>query len=119
MISNFTIFLCLTYLFLIFFLQIKQIFIFSFDSCCSVVNNLMLFFLKLIISIVCSLKDSQKFFMQSSLLHTSCLFSMLFNDDIVDIEKPEGICSPTFVRDEFSGKVLHPSIFSIKHSRSA
>ena len=41
------------------------------------------------------------------------------NDDIVDIEKPDGICSPTFVVDEFSGLFLHPSIFSIKHSRSA
>ena len=44
---------------------------------------------------------------------------MLLNDDIVDIEKPDGICSPTFVVDEFSGLFLHPSIFSIKHSRSA
>ena len=33
------------------------------------------------------------------LLYASCLFSMLFNDDIVDIEKPDG--------------------FSIKDSRTA
>ena len=39
------------------------------------------------------------------------------NDDIVDIDKPGGICSPTFVVNEFSGLFLHPSIFSIKHSR--
>ena len=38
------------------------------------------------------------------------LFSMLVNEDIVDIEKPDGICSPTFAVDEFSGLFLHPSI---------
>ena len=43
----------------------------------------------------------------------------LLNDDIVDTEKPDGICSPTFVVDELAGLMLHPSIFSIKHSRSA
>ena len=67
----------------------------------------------------CSLKDSQNFFIQFLPLHTSCLFSMLLNDDIVDIEKPDGICSLTVVVDEFSGLFLHPSIFSVKHSRSA
>ena len=44
---------------------------------------------------------------------------MLLNGDIVDIEKPDRICSLTFVVDEFSWLYLHPSIFSIKHSRSA
>ena len=44
---------------------------------------------------------------------------MSLNDNIVDIEKPDGICLPTFVVNEFSGLFLHPSIFSIKHSRSA
>ena len=44
---------------------------------------------------------------------------MLLNDDIVHIEKPDGKCSSTFVVGEFSGLFLHPSIFSIKHSRSA
>ena len=43
---------------------------------------------------------------------------MLLNDYIVDIEKPDGIFSPTFVVDEFLGLFLHPSIFSIKHLRS-
>ena len=38
---------------------------------------------------------------------------MLLNDDIVDIKKPNGICSPTFAVDELSGLFLHPSIFSI------
>ena len=47
------------------------------------------------------------------------LFSMLLHEDIVDIERPDGICSLTFVADEFSGLFLHPSIFSIIHSRSA
>ena len=40
---------------------------------------------------------------------------MLLNDDIGDIEKPDGICSPTFVVDEFSGLLLYPSIVSIIH----
>ena len=44
---------------------------------------------------------------------------MFLNDDIVATEKPDGICSPTFVVDEFSGLVLYPSFFSIKHLRSA
>ena len=44
-------------------------------------------FFKLIIFIVSSLKDLQNFFMQSLPLYTSCLFSMLLNDDIVEIEK--------------------------------
>ena len=44
---------------------------------------------------------------------------MLLNEDIVHIEKPDGICSFTFVVDELSGVFLHSSIFSIIHSRSA
>ena len=40
---------------------------------------------------------------------------MLLNDDIVDIEKPDGILSRTFVADEFPGFFLHLSMFSIKH----
>ena len=44
---------------------------------------------------------------------------MLLHDDIVYIEKPDGICSLTFVGDEFSGLFLHSSIFSFIHSRSA
>ena len=38
---------------------------------------------------------------------------------IADIEKSDGVCSLTFVVDEFSALFLHPPIFSIKHSRSA
>ena len=63
--------------------------------------------------------DSQKLFMQSLPLYTSCLFSMPLNDDLVDIGKPDGICSLTFLIDHFSGLFLHPSIFSIKDSRTA
>ena len=57
--------------------------------------------------------------MQYLPLYTSCLLSMLLNDNIVDIAKPDGICSLSFVVDEFSGLFLHLSVFSIKHSRSA
>ena len=39
---------------------------------------------------------------------------MLVNDDIVVIEKADGICSPDFVGNEL---FLHPLVFSIKHSR--
>ena len=42
-----------------------------------------------------------------------------FNNDIVDIEKPDGIFYLTIAANEFSRFFLHPSIFSIKHSRSA
>ena len=59
-------------------------------------------------------KHSQMFFLQSLPLYPWCLFSIFLNDDIVEIEKPDGKCSPTFDIDEFSGLFLHPSIFSIK-----
>ena len=49
--------------------------------CCSFVNNFK-----------SSLKDSHNFFIQSLPLYTSCLFSMLLNEDIVDTEKPDAIC---------------------------
>ena len=39
--------------------------------------------------------------------------SMLLNDDIIDIEKPDEICSPTSSVNEFLELFLHPSIFSI------
>ena len=75
--------------------------------------------LLLIVFIVCSLKNSQNVFIQSLPLYISCLFSMLLKEDILDIEKPDGICTLTFEVDEFSGLFLHPSINSIMHSRSA
>ena len=60
-----------------------------------------------IILIACSLKDQK----QSLLMYTSCLFSMFLNDDIVDIEKADGIFLPTFFVNEFSGLFLHSPIF--------
>ena len=45
----------------------------------------------------------------------SCIFSMLLND-ILDKEEPGGMCSTTFVVDEFSGLFLNPSIFFINPS---
>ena len=77
------------------------------------------FFLKLIIFIACSLKYSQNFFMEFWLLHKSCSFYMLQNDDIVDIEKHDRVSSLTFLVDEFPGLFFYPSIFRIIHSRSA
>ena len=44
---------------------------------------------------------------------------MLLNNDIVDFEKSDEICSLTFVVDEFSGLFLYPSTFSVIHSRSS
>ena len=44
---------------------------------------------------------------------------MLLNDDTVDIEKPDGICFPTFVVNRFLRLFLHTSIFPIKRSQSA
>ena len=82
-------------------------------------NNFTSFFLKPIIFLACFLKDEQNLFIQHLLLYTSCLFSMIRNEDNVEIEKPDEICLLTFVVDEFSGLFLHPSIFPIKHSRSA
>ena len=75
------------------------------------------FFFKLIRFITYCLQDSQNFFIQSLPLYKSCLLFMLLNDDIESIENPDGVFSLTFVADEFSGLFLHPSIFSIIHSR--
>ena len=61
----------------------------------------------------------KNFFIQSLSLYTSSWFSMFFINDVVDIEKSDGICLPIFAKDEFSGLFVHSSIFSIKHSRSA
>ena len=43
---------------------------------------------------------------------------MLLKEDIVDIEKPDGICLLTFVVDEFSELFLHLSVLPIIHSIS-
>ena len=46
------------------------------------------------------------------------IFYTSVKEDIVDIEKPVGICSLTFVVDKLSGLFLHPSVFSNMHLRS-
>ena len=90
MISNFTMCFILQTSIFNFFFTILQVFVFSYDPCRSFVNNLILLFFKLIIFIVSYLKNSQNFFIQSLLLHTSCLFSMIQNKDIVNIENLMG-----------------------------
>ena len=44
---------------------------------------------------------------------------MRLNEDIVDIEKPDGIWLLTAVLDELLGLFLHPSIYSIINLRSS
>ena len=51
--------------------------------------------------LACSLKDSQNVLMQSLPLYTSSLFSMVLNEDIEDLEKPDEICSLAFAVDDF------------------
>ena len=41
---------------------------------------------------------------------------MLLNDAVLDIEKPDRICLPTFFVNEFSALLLHTPIFSIEYS---
>ena len=53
------------------------------------------------------------FHIQFLSLHISFLFSILLHENIVDIGKPDGICLLTFVVDEFSELISHPSIFFI------
>ena len=59
------------------------------------------------------------FFMQSSPLYTSCLFSIPSNDHMIDTEFPQGMCSATFVVDDFSKLFLQLYILLIKISGSA
>ena len=114
MISNFTnIFIFEKFIFKFFFTNI--IYAFSYDFGSSFVNDFIFFFLNLVIFISCSCKNSQNFFMQSLPLPHACLFSMLLNDDIEDIEKGDGICFPTVVVNEFSGLFLQTSIFFVKY----
>ena len=44
---------------------------------------------------------------------------MVLNDNIVEIEKPDELCSATFVVDNFSGSFLYPYTFLTKNSRPA
>ena len=102
------------FIFKFLFTNITDLCIFTWSPMLLLIASLC-FFLKLIIFIACSLKDSQNFFIQSLALFTSFLFSMLLHDDIVDIEKSDGICWLTFSLDEFPGLVLHPSIHQDLH----
>ena len=65
---------------------------------------------------MCSLKDLKFFFMQALPIYTLSLFSILLNDDTVDMKKPDQTCSPTFAVHELSGLFLYPPNFYIKHS---
>ena len=49
--------------------------------------------------------------MKSLPLYTSFLFSLSLNDDIVDTEKTDGICSPAFVVNDFWPLFWHQSRF--------
>ena len=94
-------------------------FCFSYDSCCSLFFSWIVFvFLKLVILIVCFLKESKKFCMQLSSLYASCVFSILTNAQSVGIEYLQEIYSSPLVMDEFPGSVLHPSTFLILPSKS-
>ena len=44
---------------------------------------------------------------------------MLLNDDIVETEKSDRMCSLVFAMEEISALFSHSSIFSIQHSRYA
>ena len=91
---------------------------FLYDSFCSSVNN-NFFFSKLVIFIACSLKNSKKKSYNLYLCIQHAYFQCFLKNDIVGIEKPDGICSLTFVVNQFSGLFLHLQIFFNMHSRSA
>ena len=82
------------------------------------INGIIFFFSKLTIFISCSLKNSfhalLKTILQSLSLCKLCLFPMSSNIHIVDIEYPQGICSPIFVVDHFLGLFSHSSTFQSK-----
>ena len=121
--------------FMIFF--VIQIFIFKFfctyiTDFCIFISLLLIFcywfhiFLKKwIIFIASSLKDSQIYLRQSLPLYTLCLFSVLVIDDIVDIKKPDGMCSTAFLKNNFKDSFFrffqdsHLPIFYKKHSSSS
>ena len=46
-----------------------------------------------------SLKNPENVLIQSLPLYTSCSFSILLSEDIVDIQKPDGTCLHTFAAD--------------------
>ena len=108
MILNFVILFILSmFIFKFFFANITD-FAFSYDFCCSFVNNFIYFLFK--VSYLLRMLPSG---------FTKLFHVFFLKDDIVDIETPDGIFSPTFLLDEFSRLFLHPSIFCIKDSISA
>ena len=118
-VSNFIFFIFRIFIFKLFFTNITDLCCYFHMTPAHLLVTSFFFFLKLIILTVYSFEDSWNFFMQSLPLYTSCFFSMSLNNSIADIEKPDGIYSPTFVADYFLALFLHPSIFSIRYSRSA
>ena len=78
------------------------------------VNGTIFFFTKLITFRAFSLKEVQNFFIYSSPRYKVWLFSILSKAHKVGIEHPQGICSPIFVVEEFSGLFAHPSVFLVK-----
>ena len=75
------------------------------------VNAIVFFFSKLLAFIAYSSWDSQKFFMQFSILYASWLLSVPTNSHIVDTEYPHKKCSLSLIADFFSKLFLHLSIF--------
>ena len=104
--------------FQVFIYKYKRLFVFPYDSALLLITSFFLFqitYLKL-----CALlKIYKTFSCDIYLCIHHAFFSMLWNGKIVDIKKSCGICSLTFLVDDFSGLSFYPSIFSIKHSRSA
>ena len=78
------------------------------------VNDSIFFLSKLITFVACSLKEQQNFLIQSSPRYELCPFSIVLKIHIVDIDEPQGICSPIFFVEDFSRLFAHPSIFYSK-----
>ena len=98
MVPNFAIFSIFSIVpFKLFLYKYNRFLHFWYDSLCSFVNNFFFLFLKLIIFIPSPLKILQSFLMQSLPLYPPFLFSISLIDDKVDIEKPDGVCSPNFL----------------------
>ena len=62
---------------------------------------------------MCSITDSQNFFIKFFARYKVCLFPILLNPKIVKTGYTKEIYSPIFFADEFSGLFEHPSIFLI------
>ena len=97
--------------FFFFFLQRWPFVWLRYDLYSLFVNGIIFLFSKLLIFTECSLKDSQKFLMQSSPLCKPSIFSIPLDVYIVDIAYPQGICSPTFDVDNFSRYFLYSCTF--------